>query len=239
MPARLRRNRCPLAVVLVAALVGLCMPLMAQNTELPSEFELVSFLPLSGSFAPRFTLMLDGVEIQAAGLKRPSSVRSGRFVQAHLVSGLVRSLDRERSFHNGFHEVKELQGHALFDYYVDRTERRVIRGTKRAVKTYLLEESGLETTFNNWFDRRLQRRSANATAARGSHHRADYGLGFSAGLPSVSVTRLLLRSQLSLQVGMRGRATLFMRHDRLSDLRMALEYDADERRTSLDIRVFF
>jgi len=226
-------------VVLLAALVGVCLPLLAQSTELSSEFELASFPSLGESVTPRFTVMLDGVELQASGTIRFSTVRPGGFVREHLVGGLVRSLDRERSFHNGFQGVQELQGHALFDYYVGRTERRVARGTKRAVKTYLIEESGLEVTLEDWLERRLKRRSADAMPTTGNHRRAEYELGLSAGLPTVSVSRRLSQSQLSLQLGMRGRATLVLRHDRLSDLRMAVEYDADERRMSLDIRVFF
>ncbi|MDH3627922.1 MAG: hypothetical protein OEV00_01685 [Acidobacteriota bacterium] len=224
-------NRIRQVAVLTAILMGVSAPSIAQDAVAEPPLQSTE-LPSLGDLPARFSV---GSALPA--LRRSEQTRG--FVAGHLVPGLVRSLDRETSFHRTFTDVHELQGHALFEYYVDRTERRVGRGALRAAKLYMLERTGLESAIDGWLNRRGRGSVADLGDASGASRDTSYGVGISGGLPEASVTRRLEKSQVRLLLGVRGRSSVEYRHQRFEGVRLRLHHDIEEQHTGLDLRIFF
>lgn len=205
-----RRVATAVGVVLLAAAVSWSGPAAADD-ERPAA--------LAGS-APAASLPLAG----------PSPLRhgGGGFFHGHLLPRLEKQLETL----GPYQVLSAEEGRLLFERATRDAQRRAGRGTRRALKEYLLASTSVGRFVDGleWGGRR-------SAGAQGRAPRI--GLGIRSGVPDLEYRRALGRGLLRAALSVEGRVRLEYRGGLASTMGLRVDYDPVSRELDLAYRVGF
>lgn len=158
-----------------------------------------------------------------------------KFVKRHLMPKLSRQMERVMPVHTLEHDALSFRQSTMFDWMERSAASRAESGTRKALRNYILEDTGVARVVESI---RIGRRGVESATGRSARSAVDFGVRFSHGQPQAEMRYRAGGGTLRVGVGGDGSSSLEFRPS-YREARVHAAFDAQSGRYRLECRYRF